>query len=336
LRLGAILAIAFLCYTYIIEGDYESAELHCQALAKLAPSHLHRVPDTAWQLIISVDMYLTTVRMRAPSMPYHMHEDFRTLYFYNPNETIVKATRDNLTTFPVGLVFSEARASRTKRLVQGIHGLAHAQARFDISWNAPWANVYDVSYMLAQLQMEVEQQGSMEEQIIVVSCQMQLFGMMTVFCEQTDLQDQLLHRFEQAIASTDPSDLCNRWLERTGSLDWLLWALCNAGVSVLQLTGCHSLATEPLPEWLQPAVEYILEHLQLTQPEELRARLQKMPYTDIWNGRACQSVPVWSNTGIATPPQESRESDPSYSHATSSKFERLRKYSDYWLATRSC
>ena len=331
--MGAILAVAFLCYTYIIEGDYESAELHCQALAKLAPSRLHDIPHTVWPLMVSADMYLTAVRMRAPSMPYHMHEDYRTLYFYNPNETIVKAARDSLTKFPIGPVFSEEHAPRTKRLIQGIHGLAHAQTRFDIAWNAPWANIYDVSYVLAQLQVEVEQHGSLEDHIIVVGCQMQLFGMLTVFCEPTDLQNHLLHRLEQAIASVDPSDLCDRWLEHTGSLDWLLWALCNAGVSVLQLTGCHSLATEPLPEWLQPAVEYILNHLQLTQPDELSARLQKMPYTDIWNGRACQSAPVWSNTVITTPSPEPRDSSPLYSRPGLSKFERLRKHADYWLAT---
>jgi len=279
-----------------------------------------------------MDMYLTTVLTRAPSMPYHMHEDFRTLYFYNPNETIVKATLDNLTKLPIGSVFSEERAARTKRLIQGIHGLAHAERRFDISWNAPWANIYDASYLLSQLQMEIEQHGSLEEHIIVIGCQMQLFGMMIVFCEQTDIQNHLLHRLEQAIASIDPGDLCNRWLEHTGSLDWLLWALCNAGVSVLQLTGCRSLATGPLPEWLQPAVEYILEHLQLTEPDDLRARLQQMPYTETWNGRACQSALVWSNTRIATPTPGSRESSPSYSHQTSSKFERLRRYSD-WLET---
>ena len=266
-------------------------------------------------------------------MPYHMHEDFRTLYFYNPNETIVKATLVNLAKFPVGLVFSKEQEPRTKRLIQGIHGLAHAQARFDIGWTAPWANIYDVSYLLAQLQIEVGQHGSLEEQVVVIGCQMQFFGMLTVFVEQADLQSHLLHCLEQATRSIDPSDLCKRWLELTGSLDWLLWTLCNAGVSVLQLTGCHSLAMEPLPDWLQPTVEHILGHLQLSQPDDLHTRLQQMPYTQIWNGRACQSTPVWSNIGIATPPPGSRESSPSYAHPTPSKFERLRKYSDCWFAT---
>jgi len=283
--------------------------------------------------MVSVDMYLSTVRVRAPSMPYHMHEDFRTLYFYNPNEEITKATLDNLTKFPTGLVFSKEQAPRTKRLVQGIHGLAHAQTRFDIGWTAPWAYIYDASYLLAQLQIEVEQHGCLEEQLVLVGFQMQFFGMMTVFCEQTGVQTQLLHRLEQAISSIDPGDLCERWLELTGSLDLLLWALCNAGVSVLQLTGCHNLATGPLPDWLQPAVGYILERLQVSQPEDLRARLQQMPYTDLWNGRACQSTQVWSNTGVTSPSSESTVSRPLYPGSAPSKFERLRKYSDYWFAT---
>ena len=283
--------------------------------------------------MVAMDMYLSALRVRAPSMPYHMHEDCRTLYFYNPNEKIIKAALEDVARFPVGLVFSREQAPRTKRLLQGMHGFAHAQTRFDIGWTAPWANIYDVSYLLAQLQVEVEQHGSLEEQIALIGCQMQFFGNLTVFCEQTDIQSHLLNRLEQTIAFMEPSTLCTRWLEATGSLDLLLWTLCNAGVSVLHLTGPRSLATELLPNWLQPAVGYILGRLQLTQPEDLRACLMQMPYTDLWNDRACQSAPVWSNTGVASPYTRSKGCRRSCPAPVPTKFEKLRKDFDYWFET---
>jgi hypothetical protein len=304
--------------------------MHCRVLARLAPSHLHLLPGVTWQIMSLADMYLSGVRVRAPSLPYHIIPEFRTLYSYNPNEKIVKAALDNLTKFPVGSVFSNATSPRTKRLLQGLHGLVHAESRFDIEWSAPWANIYDVSYLLAQLQVEVELHGSLEERIALVGCQMQFWGNMIWFLEQTDIQKHQLSRLAQAITSMDPSILCTRWLELTGSLDLLLWTLCNAGVSVLQLNGSHSIATEPLPDWLQPAVGYILKLLQLSEPNDLRARLRQMPYTDSWNDRACQSAPVWSNTGTAAPspdPKVSRQSSPA---PRSTKFERLRKGFDYW------
>lgn len=280
--------------------------------------------------MVAVDAYLSAVSLRGPSLPYHMHEDFRTLYFYNPNEIIVKAALNTLGKFPVGSVFSDENAPRTKRLLLGIHGLAHAQSRFDIGWTAAWANIYDVSYLLAQLQVEVEEHGSLEEHIILIGCQMQFWGM-NIFVEQTDIQKHQLRRLAQAITSMDPETLCARWLELTGSLDLLLWTLCNAGISVLHLSGPRVTATELLPDWLQPAVIYILERLQLTQPDDLRARLQQMPFTDPWNGRACKSAPVWSNTGVAAPYPKSKGCSGSCSAPVPTKFERLRKDFDYWL-----
>jgi len=276
------------------------------------------------------DMYLSGVRVRAPSLPYHIIPEFRTLYSYNPNEKILKAALDNFIKFPIGSVFSNETSSRTKRLLQGLHGFTHAETRFDIGWNAPWANIYDVSYLLAQLQVEVELHGSFEEHIILVGCQMQFWGNMIWFLEQTDIQKHQLSRLAQAITSMDPSTLCTRWLELTGSLDLLLWTLCNAGVSVLQLSGSSSIATELLPDWLQPAVSYMLERLQLSEPDDLRARLRQMPYTDRWNDRACQSAPVWSNMGIAASSPELKGSRQSSPAPVSTKFERLRKGFDYW------
>lgn len=166
---------------------------------------------------------------------------------------------------------------------------------------------------------------------MLVGCQMQFWGMMTMFCSQVDVQRHQLRRLEQAIASIDPGPLCARWLESTGSLDSLLWTLCNAGVSVLHLDGKHALATGPLPHWLQPAVAHILEHLELEQTEDLRARLQQMPFAERWNDRACQALPVWLNDESTSPSSTSTTSSDTSSHSSMSTFGRLRLDLDYWL-----
>lgn len=314
---------------YFIEGDYENAERHCEALARLITGRLHLLPALFWQFIAAADMQLSAVQMRGPRLPYHLHKDFRSLYFYNPSENIVNETLKDLGRFPVGSVFSMDTSPRTKRLLQGLHGLAHAQSRFDLDRTDIWAHIYDTSYLLAQLQVEVERNGSVEELIMFIGCQMQYWGMLTVFVAQPDVQTFQLRQFHQAISSVDPVTLCDHWIELTGSLDLLLWSLCNAGISVLQLTGSHNVATEQLPNWLQPYLEYIFERLLIENDEDLRAILQQMPFTGRWNGRACLSFEVWSGTNIATPSSISRH-EPS-SPPLNALYERLRLDFDDWI-----
>ena len=83
---------------------------------------------------------------------------------------------DSLTKILIGPVLCEEHSPRTKQLIQGIHGLAHAQARFDIAWNAPWANIYEVWYGLGQLQMEVEHNGSFQDHLIVFGVKCSYLG----------------------------------------------------------------------------------------------------------------------------------------------------------------
>jgi hypothetical protein len=320
-----------LCFNYFVERDYDSAEYHCQALAKLIPGRMSSFSNIVWQIIISGDMYLSAVRVRGPSLPYHLHQEFRSLYFYNPNTNIVNATLNNLAKFPPGLVFSEDQVQRTKRLMVGLHSFARAQTRFDIDWTVAWAHIYDVSYLIAQLQIVVERHGCLEELIILVGCQMQFWGNMTILVNLPDIQSHQLHRLEQAMTSIDPESLCDRWLESTGSLDLLLWTLCNAGVSVLHLKTNRGILTESLPPWLQPAVTHIFAQLGIKQPEDLKARLQQMPFTDVWNGRACQAMLSWVDNRATTPPPTPPSESRAFSRLAMSSFERLRWAFDYWL-----
>lgn len=317
------------CHIYFIEGDYENAERHCEALARLITGRLHLLPALFWQFITAADMQLTAVQMRGPRLPYHLHKNFRSLYFYNPSENIVNVTLDNLQNFPVGSVFSLDTSHRTKRLLQGLHSLAHAQGRFDLDRMDIWAHIYDVSYLLSQLQVDIESHGSVEERIIFIGCQMQYWGMLTVFVAQPDVQKLQLRRLRQAISSLNPDTLCDRWKELTGSLNLLLWILCNAGTTVLQLTGSHNVASEQLPNWVQPYLEHIFERLLIKDGEELRFILQQMPFTDRWNGRACLSFPVWSRSDITTP--SSTSSHETSSPLPNSLFERLRLDFDDWI-----
>jgi hypothetical protein len=320
-----------LCFNYFVEGDYDSAEYHCQALAKLVPGRMSSFSNIVWQIVISGDIYLSAVRVREPSLPYHLHEEFRSLYFYNPNTNIVNATLSNVAKFPIGLVFTKDQVQRTKRLMVGLHSFARAQTRFDIDWTAVWGHIYDASYLIAQLQVEVERHGSLDEHIILVGCQLQFWGNMTIFLNLPDIQSHQLQRLEQAITSIDPESLCDRWLESTGSLDLLLWTLCNAGVSVLHLESNRGILTEHLPHWLQSAVTYVFEQLGIKQPEDLKARLQQMPFTNVWNGRACQALPSWLDKRTTTPPPTPPSDFQAPSRLAMSSFERLRWAFDYWL-----
>jgi hypothetical protein len=280
------------------------------------------LPVIPWQFIIAADMRLTGVHVRAPAFPYHLHKDFRTNCFFDPSSHIVEAALSNFRIFPVGSVFSMAHALGTNRLLQGLHGLAHAHARSDSDRTLAWGHIYDVGYRIAQLQVVVERHGSMEEQIILVGCQMQYWGMMLFLTHKPEIQRSQLRRLADIIAPVDPSTLCTRWEELTGSLDLLLWTLCNACISVLHQRKIGCCASECLPGWLKSAIEYIFEQMMIRCSYDLRARLEQMPFTQRWNDKACQHFHVWSKTGdiaLKLAPNHSTASSPE-----KSLFQRLR------------
>jgi hypothetical protein len=292
---------------------------------------MHMLPAIPWQFIIAADMRMTGIRVRAPAFPYHLHKDFRTNCYYGPPSHIVEAALNNLRIFPVGPVFSTAELLRTNRLLQGLHGLAHAHARSDSDRTLAWGHIYDVGFVVAQLQVVVECHGSMEEQVILIGCQMQYWGMMRFLTHKPEIQKSQLRRLANIIAFVEPSILCSRWEKLTGSLDLLLWTLCNACVAVLysRESGCR--ASERLPDWLKSATEYIFERLALRCAEDLRARLEQMPYTQRWNEKACQYYQVWSKTGDTT--QKSASNHSSSSSTEKSIFQRLRMDLDIWHDT---
>jgi hypothetical protein len=325
------MAIALFCHIYFIEGDYESAELHCQALARLISGRMHVLPAVPWQVIIVADLRMTGVLMRAPAFSYHLHKDFRTNCFSDPPNHIVEAALRNFRIFPAGSVFSMAQAFRTNRLLQGLHGLAHEHARSDSGRTLAWGHMYDVGYLLAQLQVVVEREGAMEEQIILIGCQMQYWGMMLIFTHKPEIQKSQLCRLANTIASVDPSILCSRWEELTDSLDLLLWTLCNACISVLHQRKIGCCASERLPDWLKSAIEYIFERLMIRCPVDLRTRLEQMPFTQRWNEKACQYFDVWSKAGDIS--RTSSSDDSTAPSAEKSLFQRLRMDLDIWHDT---
>jgi hypothetical protein len=292
---------------------------------------MHMLPAIPWQFIIAADMRMTGIRVRAPAFPYHLHKDFRTNCFFDPPSEIVEAALNNLRIFPVGPVFSTAQALRTNRLLQGLHGLAHAHARSDSDRTLAWGHIYDVGYVLAQLQVVVERYGSMEEQVILIGCQMQYWGMMRFLTHKPEIQKGQLRRLANIIASLDPVTLCSRWKKLTGSLDLLLWTLCNACVCVLHSGETGRYAGERLPDWLKSAMEYIFQQLTLRRPDDLRQRLKQMPFTQRWNEKACQYFEAWSKTGDITQKLASDQSPSSSSEK--SIFQRLRMDLDIWHDT---
>jgi hypothetical protein len=180
--------------------------------------------------------------------------------------------------------------------------------------------MYDVGYLLAQLQVVVEREGAMEEQIILIGCQMQYWGMMLFLTHKPEIQKSQLCRLAHIIASVDPSILCSRWEELTGSLDLLLWSLCNACISVLHQRKIGCCASERLPGWLM-----------IRCPVDLRTRLEQMPFTQRWNEKACQYFDVWSKTGDIG--RTSSSDDSTAPSSEKSLFQRLRMDLDIWHDT---
>jgi hypothetical protein len=144
---------------------------------------------------------------------------------------------------------------------------------------------------MAEFQAETDRSGTLEQGIIIVGCEMQFWGVSKPFVPQSGIQSFQMDRLSQLIAAISPNALCTRWLESTNNLDLLLWCLMNAAGSALhqpQLS-TSSKSSQVLPTWLENHVNYLIELLDIVSPEDLEARMQKMPFSKEWNRPACRA-----------------------------------------------
>lgn len=287
LNVNAISAICLLNRIAFAEHEHEAADLHVRALQKLTDQRVRQLPGFCWLIVVWADLHLTGVQPRAPYLAYYVHPEFRA----RPFSGIFQSDADTYfsKTLPGGLVMSSHFKAKAVRLYEGLRELVYAFGQRDLEWTTSRGLHYEVAYLMAEFQAETDKSGTLEQGIIIAGCEMQFWGVSKPFVPQSGIQSFQMHRLSQLIAKMQPSALCTRWLESTSNLDLLLWCLMNAAGSALhqpQLS-TSSKSTQLLPTWLQSHVTYIIELLDIVSPEDLEARMQRMPFGREWNRPAC-------------------------------------------------
>lgn len=293
MRIAAIATICLLCKIAFVEGDYGAAEHHCRALSQIASGRLQVFPGFLWLFLVWADLRLTAVLIRKPYLPYYLHPDFNTSCYLELSNKAAHLIAWNMLNLPKGPVFSVSSADKIQLLFTKLHRLAVAYETSELEWTVPWGISYDVAYLLAELQVEIEQHGSSEEMLVLLGCQMQFWGMSSPFVPQSGIRVHQVSRLAQIVGHVQPAILCERWLEQTGSIDLLLWALLNA---VASLVFCGRLR-HVVPGWLRHHIAHIVgANYQCTDEDGLEALMRRMPYTERWNGMACREWRELSQT----------------------------------------
>ena len=157
------------------ERQYEAADLHMRALHKLTTQRFRQLPDFCWLVVVWSDLHLTAVHLRAPYMEYYVHPDFRERPFSG------KFQFDTDTYFcrilPGELVISRSFRTIATRLYSGLRECGYAYDQKDLDWKVFRGMSYDIAYLLAETQVETDKDGTLEEKLITIGCQMQFWGM---------------------------------------------------------------------------------------------------------------------------------------------------------------
>jgi hypothetical protein len=297
LRVNAIAAISLLNRMSFAEQQYEAADLHMRALQNLTAQRLRQLPDFCWLVVVWSDLHLTAVQLRVPYIEYYVHPDFRARPFSGKFQF-------DMDTYLCRILPSEPAISRSfrtiaTRLYQDLRECGYAYDQKDLDWKVFRGMSYDIAYLLAETQVEIEKDGTLEEKLITIGCQIQFWGMLHITVPQSGLQSFHMSRLTSLLASIQPSALCKRWLEHTGSLDLILWCLCNAVRSALYLQ-----SNGALPPWLQDHVSYIKNLLGIANAHDLGTRLHSLPRTKSWNEPAyrafCSLAPTYEDSSART------------------------------------
>lgn len=297
LRAAAIAAICLLSQIAMVEGDYDTAETHCRALQAIMSQRSERLPGAVRQFLVGTDLRLTGVHVRAPLLSQQLHPNFRVPGFHDASSIVQERVYSNLRAFPNGSLFPKDNPAAAQRILYGLHDLAMADSRTDIHWTALWGHINAVAYLLAELQVQAESNSSLEEKVALVGCQMQFWGMTSAFVPQAGIQSHQLSRLSNIIASLDPIELSTRWLRSTGSLELLLWILCDAVIAALHHQKSPQHSDDHLPSWLWCHIMHVMGRLNVRRAEDLEACLRNMPFTESWNRIACRCFDDWLRSG---------------------------------------
>ena len=268
------------------ERQYEAADLHMRALQRLTAERFRQLPDFCWLVIVWCDLHLTAVQLRAPYMAYYVHPEFQARPFSGKFQFDADTYFPRI--LPSELVISPSFRIVATRLYQRLRECGYAYDQKDLDWKVFRGMSYDIAYLLAETQVDIDANGTLEEKMITIACQMQFWGMLNMFVPQNGLQPFHMSRLARLLATIQPSALCTRWLEHTSNLDLLLWCLCNAVRSALLLQQTNGTNTS-MPLWLQGHVSHIRDLLGIANAHDLGTRLHSLPYSKSWNELAYRS-----------------------------------------------
>jgi hypothetical protein len=286
LRVNAIAAISLLNRIAFAENEYETADHHVRALQRLTAQRLRQLPGFCWLTIVWSDLHLTAVHLRAPYIEYHIHPDFRERPFSGKFQFDVDKYFSKI--LPGELVISPSFRAVCIRLYQKLRECAYAYDQRDVDWKISRGMSYEIAYLIAETQVEVEKSGTLEEKLILIGCQMQFWGTLGLFVPQRGLQTFHMFRLARLLEPIPPNTLCTQWLEHTVNLDLLVWCLCNAAGSALHQSH-NSTVSRSMPAWLQQHITHIIDFLGLVGPQDLEARLHGLPFSKAWNEPACRA-----------------------------------------------
>lgn len=300
--MNAVAAICLLSRIAFTEGEHEAADYHVRALQRLTAGRVGELPGFCWILLVSADLHLNAVHLRAPYLPYFVHKDFRSRPFSGMFQSDADTYFSKI--LPGRLVISSHFEFIASRLYQKLREVAHSHSQRDIEWNSTRGMSYEITYLLAETELDIQKNGTLEERLIIIGCQMQSWGMSSTFVTQGGLQGFQLCRLSRLIESIEPSTLCTQWLDHTGNLDLLLWCLCNAAGSALHQSGTSASpkSMQLMPVWLQRHVTYMTKLLGIAGPHDLETRLRRLPFTEAWNGPACRSFFSQASTESTSEP----------------------------------
>lgn len=297
MRVNAIAAISLLNRMAFAENDYEAADHHIPALQRLTAQRLRQLPGFCWLTLVWSDLHLTAVRLRAPYVVYHIHPDFRERPFSGKFQFDVEAYFSKI--LPGELVISSSFRAVSIRLYQKLRECGYAYDQRDVDWKISRGISYEIAYLIAETQVEIDKSGTFQERVILIGCQMQFWGMLGLFVPQRGLQTFHMSRLAHLLEPTPPSNLCTQWLEHAINLDLLLWCLCNAAGSALHQSRSQAHNSTPpkptqlLPAWLQQHITHIIDLVGLVSPRDLEARLHSLPFSKAWNEPACRAFFSW-------------------------------------------
>jgi hypothetical protein len=286
---NAIAAISLLSRIAFAENDYQAADYHIQALQKLTAQRLRQLPWFSWLTLVWSDLHLTAVHLRAPYLAYYIHPDFRVRLFSGKFQSDADTYFPKI--LPGGLVISSVFRAVATRLYQKLRECGHAYDQRDIEWKISRGMSYEIAYLLAETQVDIDRSGTLEEKLVTIGCQMQFWGMLSSFVPQSGPQSFQMSRLSHLLAPIHPSTLCTRWLEHTENLDLLLWCLCNAAGSALHQSHnrTSSKPTQLMPAWLQHHITHTIDFLGIFSLHDLEARLHSLPSSKAWSGPAYRS-----------------------------------------------